>query len=167
MEKFQTQSKIYITPDKKNHIFSITVNISIVLVMLISIVSLISDGIKIHSISAIVISIFVSFKLKDLLKLKPYYEFSIVNIGIEDEKILLNYDVGREVLIDISSIKSIEYSDKLGCIRFVGDYVMSESKNRMSYNCQEYLLYVKYEDNIQLFPYLEQNTKLEIVYVDR
>lgn len=165
MKIYNIESQKYVTPDKKSNLVFIVVNIAVFIVSLSSIISLIADGFSIKSIGTIAVCIYISFKLKKIVKIKPYYEYAIAKVTL-DNNIYIEYDDKKVIEVFTNSIKCIEYSDQLECIRFICEYKIYEKKDT-EYKTGEFLLYINYENYSDLFFELEKLINKKIVFVDR
>ena len=166
MMNFTVKSKVYITPKKKNYFFLIVLNICIVIVAILSLLSIFGDGVKVGNVSPIIIGLFVVIRSRTWLKSEPYYEFSIARVTVNRE-ICISYDIGQEVVIFADSIISMEYSDKLECLRFVADYNVITKNETIAHKNAEFLFYSVEQENHELFDSLKKETGKEFVYVDR
>jgi len=166
MNEFDTKSKLYIAPKKQSFLFLTVLNICIVIAAILSLLSILGDGIKIENLSSIIIGIFVVIRSRTWLKAEPYYEFSIAHITL-NENIFISYDTGRHVVIFTESICSIEYSDQLECLRFVADYDIEVNGETIHYTQEEFLFYIVEKDNTNFFRELAQHCGKQIIYVDR
>lgn len=166
MMEFTTKSKLYIAPKKKNYFSIIVLNICIVIAAILSLVSIFGDGIKVGNISPIIIGLFVVIRSRSWLKSEPYYEFSMAHVTLNSD-ICISYDAGQEVVIFTDSVTSMEYSDKLDCLRFVADYNIITNGKKSSHIDTEFLFYIVEQDNYELFSAIKQLTGKEIVFVDR
>lgn len=166
MMEFTTKSKLYIAPKKKNHFFLIILNICIIIVAILSLVSIFANGIKVGNISPIIIGLFVVIRSRTWIKTEPHYEFSMAHITI-NENMCVSYDIGQEVTVYLDSVSSIEYSDRLECLRFVADYFVTTNNATKNYAQHEFLFYIVANNNQELFSILEQRTGLKVNYLDR
>lgn len=166
MMNFTVKSKVYITPKKKNYFFLIVLNICIVIVAILSLLSIFGDGVKVGNVSPIIIGLFVVIRSRTWLKSEPYYEFSMARITL-DKDVCISYDIGQEVTIYTDSITNIEYSDQLECLRFVADYTVTINNKSITHNQDEFLFYIVAQDNQEFLMVLEQQTRIEVCYVDR
>ena len=67
----------------------------------------------------------------------------------------------------LETVESLEYSDKLECIRFICNYSICEASSNLSFEKNEYLLYISATEHPNIIMYLERSSKHQIVYVDR
>lgn len=167
MSEFSIKSKVYITPKKKFFIPVVILNMCIVIVAIISLLSIITSGIKIGNISAIIISLFIVIRTKKWNKIEPYYQFSVANVKLSNDSIIISYDIGQTIVLNVRSIKSIEYSDQLKCMRFIGDYIFKETNKILEHYESEYLLYVDENEYPEFFHSINQITNQKIIYMDR
>ena len=166
MNELFIMSKVYIVPKEKPVILYLILNICIVVTSMLSLVSVILMGINFRNISSIIIAFYIVFKVKKLFKIEPYYQFSVVNIMVLEENIVFKYDIGRMIVLRMNSVESVEYSNRLQCMRFVGDYTVNDNENSQDYYRHEYLFYVNENEYPDFFELIKRSIKKDIIYVD-
>lgn len=166
MMEFTTKSKLYIAPKKKNYFFLIILNVCIVIVSILSLMSIFGDGVKAGNVSPIIVGLFVVIRSRTWLKSEPYYEFCMAHVTL-DRDICISFDANKDVVINTNSVISMEYSDKLECLRFVADYDVITKKEKFTQKETEFLFYIVEQENHDFFVALEQQTGKEIIFVDR
>ena len=164
MEKYRVKSKLYVTPKNSNYIFLIILNISLIVMSILSIVSMVLDGMTVKNCSMVIISVFVVIKSRKWLALEPYYKFSVAEVTLTDN-IIIQYDNGKKVTIYLSTISSIEYSEQLSCLKFVTDYCVNDEGVR--HIQEKYLFYVNKCENENLFNLIENFSGKKICFVDK
>lgn len=167
MREFSIKSKIYMTPKKKSFISIIILNVCMIVIAILSLLSIITGGVKFGNISAIIISFIIVVRAKKWCKTEPYYQFSVADVKLSNDSIIISYDIGKTVVLSVSSIKSIEYSDQLKCMRFIGNYIFKEANELLEQDESEYLLYVDETEYQEFFRLINEITNQEIIYVDR
>lgn len=167
MNEFNIKSKVYVVPKKKTLFWNIFINICIIITVAFSLLSLITNGVKLSNVSTIIIAFIISTRIKVWLKTKPYYEFTTAKIMITNDSIIINYDFEQQIYLSVPSLISVEYSDQLECVRFVSDYIICEGEQRTECKCAEYLLYVSSIEYPLLLETIEQTVDKKIVYIDR
>ena len=166
MLKNQVKSKVYITK-KSNGLIIVSLGICVIITSIISILSIINDGLKVGNISPIIISLAVGITVLNNSKAKGEYLFDIASISI-DEKLEITYQESKFIIsFLLSDINSLQYSDQLKCLRFYGNYTRSQNNNTEKFINNEYLFYVGDGDEQVLINELERTTGLIVQYIDR
>lgn len=167
MKEYVAKSKVYVLPERRNKFLLILINICIIVLAVISIIGIAIEGVKAFNISTGIVSLLVAIGFRRYCKAKPYYKFSTVRLIIDQSILRLDYDTGRSVTINPTTVKSVEYSDRLNCIRFVCNYSLTESSSTTAFEGAEYLLYISASENPDFIKHLEEVTYHQVSYVDR
>lgn len=170
MGHFEIKSKIYREPSSYSRIMSVVLNVSVVIVAMCSIVSMITNGIKIGNVSGCLVAIVVAFLFRRSIHVEGHYEFCILSVTFSSEKISIVYAPKLDITIDIdiNSITSIEYSDQLECARLICNYQETDkNKKPVDKVTGELFLYITYDKNADFYFELEKLTKKKIFFVDR
>ena len=70
------------------------------------------------------------------------------------------------IVLRMNSVESVEYSNRLQCMRFVGDYTVNDNENSQDYYRHEYLFYVNENEYPDFFELIKRSIKKDIIYVD-
>lgn len=167
MREYIVKSKLYVVPPKKNIIPVIIINACAIIFSIVSLFDLIMDGVKLSSISSIIIALIIAVGFKKWYIVKPYYQFSSAHLTFDQSLLEIRYDNGKTVIINLETVESLEYSDKLECIRFICNYSICEASSNLSFEKNEYLLYLSATEHPNIIMDLERSSKHQIVYVDR
>lgn len=154
-------------PKRKNKFLLILINICIIVLAVVSIIGIALDGVKASNISTAIVSLLVAIGLRRYCNAKPYYKFSTVSLIVDQSILRLDYDTGRSVIINPTTVRSVEYSDRLECIRFVCNYSLTESSTTTAFEGTEYLLYLSASEHPDFIKHLEEVTDHQVSYVDR
>ena len=175
MEKrFQFKSKLYVVPAKTNRVMVILMDISLVLILLSGIVKLLTDGFSVGVVGYMCIAYLIVSAFRSKPQNEAHYEFSMADMLIAAGKITVTYDQiaqnkGKKsiVVIDIPAITSLEYSEKLSCLRICGAIrKLLEGENEGEV-CGEHYLYVEKEQMATVMEAIGSITAQKIVYMDR
>lgn len=167
MKEYIVESKLYIVPKQRNKIPVVIINVCVIILSIVALFDLIMDGVKLANISSIIVSFIIAVGFKKWLIVKPYYQFSSAHLTFDQSLLQIRYDNGKTVTINLETVDSIEYSDKLECIRFICNYSIYESSSNLSFDKSEYLLYLSALEYPQITMDIESACKHKIIYVDR
>lgn len=167
MKEYIVKSKLYIVPKPKNKIPVIIVNVCVIIFSIVALFNLIIEGVKLANISTIIVSLIIAVGFKKWFIVEPYYQFSSAHLTFDQSLFQIRYDNGKTVTINFETVDSLEYSDKLECIRFICDYSICESSSNLSIEKSEYLLYISALEYPEIIMDIESSSKQQIVYVDR
>ena len=108
-------------------------------------------------------------KGRQLLYEVPPYEFCILSITFQENSLLVTFlpNKDKAIAIAIDSICSIEYSDKLECLRLICDYVEEIGIEKRKCKNSELLLYIPYDANSDFYQMLEKIVEPKLKFVDR
>ena len=167
MKEYIVKSKLYIVPKPKNKIPVIIVNICVIILAIVALFNVIMEGVKLANISSIIVSLIIAVGFKKWFIVEPYYQFSSAHLTFEQTLLQIRYDTGKTVTINLETVESLEYSDKLECIRFICNYSICESSSNLSFEKNEYLLYLSATEYPDIIMDIEKSSKQQIIYVDR
>ena len=167
MKEYIVKSKLYIVPKQRNKIPVVIINVCVIILSIVALFDLIMDGVKLANISSIIVSLMIAVGFKKWLVVKPYYQFSSAHLTFDHSLLQIRYDNGKTVTISLETVDSLEYSDKLECIRFICNYSICESSSNLSFEKNEYLLYLSALEYPDIIMDIEKASKQQIVYVDR
>lgn len=167
MKEYVVKSKIYVVPKRKKILPFLLINICVIIIAIISLLSIFLDGVKLSNISLAIVSLIIAIGYKKMSAIKPYYMFSSAYLKFDVLSLLIKYDNGRTIILNYDTIESLEYSDRLECIRFVCDYSLIESGVTSLFESSEYLLYFSEKEYPECIKSLEENLAMKITYVDR
>lgn len=165
---FEIKSKTYCPPSKRDKSLYVVVNIAIIFVVIFSIVSMLVKGVKVGNVSGCIVAIVVGYLLKSNNRKDGHYEFCVLSIVFREDFLTVTFlpSKNKEIVIALDSVKTLEYSDKLECLRIICSYeerVGSDRRNESS----ELLLYIPYTTNLDFYQTLERNVALPLKFVDR
>lgn len=166
---YELKSKVYCAPSRGAHILYVLINISMIIVIICSVISMFLTGPKVGNISGCIVSIVVSILFKKNKLDKGHYEFCIMTISFSDLCIIVNYQAttNKQVVIHRNTIETLEYSDVLQCLRVLCDYQEIIESKTLEKNHSELLLYIPTDDNIELLKKIESHSGTVIRFVDR
>lgn len=162
----QVKSKVYIKK-RPNNALIVILSICVIIMSIIGVISIISDGLKVGNISPIIIALAVGISVFNKSKEKDEYIFDIATIKINDLLEVSYNESHLKVIFEISNITMLQYSDKLKCLRIVGDFTKNDKKKTETFTNNEYLLYVGDGEEVALINELENNSQLKVQYMDR
>lgn len=166
---YELKSKVYCAPSRGAHVLYILINISMIIVIICSVISMFFTGPKIGNISGCIISIVVSILFKKNKLDKGHYEFCLMTISFSDFSIIINYqaNTNKQVVINRNSIETLEYSDVLQCLRVLCTYQEIIKNKTLEKSHSELLLYIPADDNADLLKKIESHSGSVIRFVDR
>lgn len=167
MKEYIVKSKLYIVPKQRNKIPVVIINVCVIILSIVALLDLIMDGVKLTNISSIIVSLIIAVGFKKWLVVKPYYQFSSAHLTFDQSLLQIRYDNGKTITISLETVDSLEYSDKLECIRFICNYTIYESSSNLSFEKSEYLLYLSALEHPEIIMDIENVCKHQIIYVDR
>lgn len=167
MKEYVVKSKVYIVPKRRNLFPIILINVCIIILAVVSLFNVIFEGIEMANISSIIVSLIIAIGLKKWSVVEPYYIFSSAQLVIDHYLLQIKYDNGRVVTINIETVDTLEYSDKLECIRFICSYSLCESSATSTFEKSEYLLYLSATEYPEIIKDIEEATNHQVMYVDR
>jgi len=166
MEKFFIKSKIYKTA-KTNKIVIIILSVCVIITSILGIISILTSGVKIGNVSPIIISLAIAFGIKKKSKGSSYYIFDMATVLVGQELRIEYIQDNLIIVFQMNDIVSIQYSDKLQCLRFVGDYAKTDNGKTTLKKASEYLLYVGSGEEIELIDALHRYTPVKVEFMDR
>ena len=169
MNNFEIKSKTYYPPSKHDKVLYIAVNIAIIFVVVFSIVSMLAKGIKVGNVSGCIVAIAVAYRLRLNNKKDGHYGFCVLSIVFQENFLMVTFlpRKDKEIAIDIGSVCSIEYSDKLECLRIICSYEERICAEKKKYQNAELLLYIPYGTNWDFYQMLEKKVTPKLRFVDR
>lgn len=169
MNNFEIKSKTYCPPSKRDKVLYISVNIAIIFVVMFSMVSMFAKGVSVGNVSGCIVAIAVGYRLKLNNRKEGHYEFCILSITFQENSLLVTFlpNKDKAIAIAIDSICSIEYSDKLECLRLICDYVEEIGIEKRKCKNSELLLYIPYDANSDFYQMLEKIVEPKLKFVDR
>ena len=169
MNNFEIKSKTYCPPSKRDKVLYISVNIAIIFVVMFSMVSMFAKGVSVGNVSGCIVAIAVGYRLKLNNRKEGHYEFCILSITFQENSLLVTFlpNKDKAIAIAIDSICSIEYSDKLECLRLICDYVEEIGIEKRKCKNSELLLYIPYDANSDFYQRLEKIVEPKLKFVDR
>lgn len=162
----QIKSKVYIKK-RPNTALIVVLSICVIIMSIIGVISIISDGLNVGNISPIIIALAVGISALNKSKEKDEYIFDIATITINDLLEVTYNESQLKVVFEISKITMLQYSDQLKCLRIVGDFTKTNKKKTENFTNNEYLLYVGDGEEVTLINELENNSQLKVQYMDR
>ena len=147
MDRYEIESKYYIYPTKKRLLFKVLLNMVVVVMAFCALFFTLMDGFSINIIGELCVAILiVTYYNKGA---KPYYQFSILNLEIESDRVSFIYNAVKlgsytgTVLYEVSAdnIDKIEYGKQLDAIRFTGN--ISKQVKGKSETVNELVVYCK------------------------
>lgn len=167
MHNYEIKSKAYCPAKRKEKILIIGINCAIILFALISVFSIMVDGPSINNVSGCILSVVFEIGLRIAIHKRPEYIFCILQISVDTDLISISYYpyVRRRVNIQVKDIETLQYSDRLKCLKISGNNSIEEEKNIS--NSNELLLYIDYDENKKLCEEIELLAHKTIFFVDR
>lgn len=168
MNNYKIKSKVYVVPSKASLIGYIIVNCFIVFLMIWVVVDIIKNGLEVRDTLLIILSLasMVAMRLTNFYR--AHYEISPADFSFNEKELKIEFPKHeRKVLFFNSSIVSLEYSDRINCLRIVGDYTFVNSKETTSLQDKEYLFYVSVAELGMFKEKLESTTGKKIFFMDR
>ena len=162
----QIKSKVYIKK-RPNTALIVVLSICVIIMSIIGVISIISDGLNVGNISPIIIALAVGISALNKSKEKDEYIFDIATITINDLLEVTYNESQLKVVFEISKITMLQYSDQLKCLRIVGDFTKTYKKKTKTFTNNEFLLYVGDGEEVALINELENNSQLKTQYMDR
>lgn len=169
MNSFEIKSKTYCPPSTRDKALYIIVNIAIIFVVLFSVVSMLVKGVRVGNVSGCIVAIVVGYLLRSNNRKDGHYEFCVLSIVFQEHFLTVTFlpNQNREIVISFNSIRSIEYSDKLECLRIICSYEESIGFKKEKNENTELLLYIPYDANLDFYHTLEKKVAPELRFVDR
>ena len=169
MYNYEIKSKVYSPPKRKESIIAIIVNCAIVIFALFNILSMILNGISINNVSGCILCIVFGFGSRAMFREGNNYIFCVIKITLDENLITISYYpyLSRKVFMPLDNIETLEYSDKLKCLRIIGDYTLEEASKQRRTVSKELLLYIEYAENEEFYKNIEALSHRKISFVDR
>lgn len=176
MKNYIISSKLFVPRSPMVKTIFIVLNIVLILAFILAAVSIFMGGASWVNIGTIVFALAIVFRTKRLIDDGGTYQTCFTNASFDNDvlkiiyyKYLSNNQLVEplcEVVIPLRSILSLEYSDRLMCLRIVGD--VSETFNNKSTTARkEHLYYLNEIENVTFLSDLQNLTNLRIKYMDR
>lgn len=160
------KSKIYVNASNRDLRLKMMLNTCIILIIIVSTVSVFAVGPNIGNISVIITAASASFGINRMFD-KGHYEFCMVNIIARESRVSLFYETPK-IKVDFtrSNVNSLQYSDKLNCLRIVGIRTETIKDNCQSCN-GEYLFYINDDNYMTIINEIQNCLQMPIEFVDR
>ena len=167
-------SKLYVKPKPASFIFRILLNIFLAVYLLASIVMILFEGVSIGIVGGICLVVFIVLTYNQRPSARAHYEIVQAEIGIEPDVVTIIYrqisslNGGNAVYkIPTGQLNSIEFSDQLCCIHFIGSVTVTYTgSNLRSENKSGCYFYVEkgYEKEKAIYDFLNKklNTNIKI-----
>lgn len=136
---------------------------------------IIFDGLDISTLGTMALAIVIVSLYKKRTDNNEHYEFALVDATISDSDIVLiyrqiesykNYDL--EYRISKASITTLEYSDRLCCLRICGKIIreLHDGKQKVE-ELSEHYLYLEKGTEIDVISAVRESTCVSVKYMDR
>lgn len=166
MKEYFISSKLYVFPTNGSIWAYRLLFVCVFIVAISGGASVITTGINPANIGMICAALVICASFKPKKVLSPEYVFCIVKAHMHDANMELVYEDRKTVSFDYNDISSLEYSDKLNCLRIVGQYVDTEKK-KSSIKNGEWLFYLEEKKYPEFIEDIQNKTAQKIVFVDR
>lgn len=168
-------SKLYVKPKPASFIFRILLDICLVVYLLASIVMILFEGISIGIVGGICLVVFIVLAYNRRPSARAHYEMVQAEIGIEPDMVTIIYRQisslkGGDAVYKIPTgqLNSIEFSDQLCCIHFIGSAeVTYTGSNPRSENKSDCYFYVEKGYEKEILSELTRACGKDIIYRDR
>lgn len=175
VSNYTIRSKINVKPHKKKYIFSIIINICLVVVMVAGILKIVSNGLDLGTLGTMISAIVVVTIYKKRLTNKEHYEFALVDATVNDEEVILIYkqiksykNCDLKITIRKSTISVLEFSDRLCCLHVCGkiNCELLDGKGIVE-ELNEHFLYLEQGLDKDVIASIQYATPVSIKYMDR
>lgn len=176
MNEILFSTKLYQPSTLKNGVFNIILNIVLAIASLLSLISILIVGVNVANISTIIISVVVVFETKNKLRKESEYINCFAKASFVENELIITYykynvngtlvDEFVEIIVPYKEIQTIEYSDRLMCLRIRGNIIDRENKRNTIYKT-EHLMYIEDNKIEQWIGELQRRTNITLTYVDR
>lgn len=169
MDEYQVKSKLYCPASKKDKAIYIIVNLAVVITAVSSVGSIFAKGFNLNNVTGCILAIAAASSFNARFSKEGHYEFSVLSLRFEGDLLKLTYSSpnNKKVEVHLNTVKSLEYSDQLECLRLVCDYKDWTDGNLIEKHQSELLLYIKYEENQEFYQTLEEKTGQSLHFMDR
>lgn len=169
MKHFDIRSKAYCAPEKKELTWYVITNIAVICIALISIGSMLIKGINAGNISGCIIAILVGILIRIKNRKDGRYVSCNISVDVNDTELCVSYQpqIQRKLIVYVNSIRSLEYSDRLACLRLICDYLQIDGDGTNLKNNAEVLLYIEYDANQPFYDAIAEATGKTVCFVDR
>lgn len=160
MDRITIDSKLYIKPTKKRLFLKLLLNLVLVMSSIATITIIIMEEVSINYIGGIcLVWLIVSAYNSNY---KPGYQFAVLNFVLSDNGIEMIYENVKcgsaiedvRIVIRLSTIKTIEYSEQLRAIRVVGQVLFQIGMRRQTEEMEDWIIYTG-EQSSKIIPLLE------------
>ncbi len=173
--KYLMNSKIYVKPKPASFIFRILLNICLAVYLLASIVMILFEGVSIGIVGGICLAVFIVLSYNQRPSARAHYEMVQAEIGIEPDMVTIIYRQisslkGGDAVYKIPAgqLNSIEFSDQLCCIHFIGSVTVTYAgSNSRSENKSDCYFYVEKGYEKEILSELTRVCGKDIIYRDR
>lgn len=176
MNEILFSTKLYQPSLLKNGAFNIILNIVLAIAALLSLISIFLVGVNVTNISTIIISVVVVFETKKKLRKESEYFNCFAKASLVEEELIITYykynvngtliDEFVEIIVPYKEIQTLEYSDRLKCLRIRGNIIDRENKKNTIYRT-EHLMYIEDNKIKQWISELQRRTNTTLTYIDR
>lgn len=168
-------SKLYVKPKPASFIFRILLNIFLAVYLLASIVMILFEGVSIGIVGGICLVVFIVLTYNQRPSARAHYEIVQAEIGIEPDVVTIIYrqisslNGGNAVYkIPTGQLNSIEFSDQLCCIHFIGSVTVTYTGNNLrSENKSGCYFYVEKGYEKEILSELTRTCGKDIIYRNR
>lgn len=169
MDKYEIESKFYVKPTRGRLVMKIILNIILFGMAIITLFYIFMEGFSIAKLGELCVAILVVNYYN--LRTKANYQFSILNLEVSSEKIMLLYNsikIGRYIgpiqfVLLQDNIDKIEYSKQLNAIRFSGKIIRIINGKQDIEN--ELVVYCQNEAN-QIINSLEDRLNYKVIFLE-
>lgn len=128
------RSKYYVEPTKRRNLLISFLNIALLIVIILSFFEFIMDH-DFKALLGIAAPVVIVGKVKGEKESTGYYEMCAVTVTMDENGMSLLYEkVNKKIEFFYKNLQSVEYSDKLGCMRLVGlDNVSNQKIEHLFY----------------------------------
>lgn len=171
-------SKVYVQPRKRVHIFGIVLNICLVFMALSCAFKFLMEGFDWRTFSTLILLIVIRLSYQSRDHHTAKYEFALVDVAIYPQYVNLTYkDVDLHdgkgahdqiVSFETNTITALEYSDQLCCLRIVGKIQITENLvPQVKRDAMEHLFYIEKGMEQQILAQMSSVARKNIIFIDR
>lgn len=173
--QFTIRSKINVKPKKSAYVFKIILNICLAITMVAGIVKILFDGLEIATLGTMALAFIIVSIYTKRPSASEHYEFALVDISISNAEIKMIYrqiesykNKDVEVMMPVSQINILEFSDQLCCLHICGKVLFkSDAKSTNVEEYTEHFLYLEQGQEREILSTFQQATGVAIKYMDR
>ena len=168
---YSFNSKINVRPSKSVYLFTIVLNICLIVTMIIGIFKIIMGGLKWDTLASMALAFVIVTAYKKRPNSKEHYEPAIASVSLLDHLLILAYSVNgkpyKTYQCYYADFRGLEYSDQLQCLHLVGSIEEKMADSNKGETVENLYLYISPEQAQAFVEEVSRASGMPVKYMDR